>query len=309
MTATVQPHPAPHPPPDLTGDARRRRRERRIHGTFLATALASVLISALIVLSLFGKGWEFISQVEWSSLLAPAWNPRAGQFGIPTILVGSLIVTAIAMVVAVPVGLASAVYLSEYARPRTRRILKPVLEVIAGVPSVVLGYFALVWIAPTVLRQNSGSFTAAGLAVGILIVPLVASVSEDAMAAVPDELREASAGLGATRRTTTVKVVLPAAVSGLVAAVILAVSRALGETMVVFIAGGAADTSRFTSDPLDGGLTMTAAMASLAKGTDQVKGEGLAYPSLFFVGLVLFAFTMGLNLLADRFVRRVRHAY
>jgi phosphate transport system permease protein len=299
----------PTAPVDLTGDPRRRRKERAIRSGFLATALASVVISALIVLSLFGKGWEFIAGVEWSSLLAPAWNPRAGEFGIPTILAGSLIVTAIGMVVALPVGLASAVYLSEYARPRTRKVLKPVLEIIAGVPSVVLGYFALVWIAPNVLGQTNGSFAAAGLAVGVLIIPLVASVSEDAMNSVPDALREASAGLGAPKRTTTLKVVLPAALSGLVAAAILAVSRALGETMVVFIAGGAADTSRFTADPLDGGLTMTAAMASLAKGTDQVKGEGLAYPSLFFVGIVLFAFTMGLNLLADRFVRRFRQAY
>jgi phosphate transport system permease protein len=150
---------------------------------------------------------------------------------------------------------------------------------------------------------------AAGIGVGILTVPLVASVSEDAMKAVPLALREASAGLGARRMATTIRVVLPAAVSGIVAALILAVSRAIGETMVVFIAGGAAATAQFETSPTESGLTLTAAMASLATGTDQVRGAGLAYASLFFVGIVLFVFTFVLNLIGDRFVRRVRQIY
>jgi phosphate transport system permease protein len=195
-------------------------------------------------------------------------------------------------------------------------VLKPILEVLAAIPSVVLGFFALQWIAPNVVGTlfgdeagRGGSMMAAGIGVGLLTVPLVASVSEDAMRAVPDSLRQASAGLGARKMGTTVRVVLPAAVSGIVAALILAVSRAIGETMVVFIAGGASDTARFTTDPLDGTLTMTAAMASLAVGTDRVVGGGLTIEALYFVGIVLFAFTLGLNLIGDRFVRRVRQAY
>jgi phosphate transport system permease protein len=150
---------------------------------------------------------------------------------------------------------------------------------------------------------------AAGIGVGILTIPLMASVSEDAMRAVPTSLRQASAGLGARRRSTTLRVVIPAAVSGIVAAFILAASRAIGETMVVFIAGGAADSAAFTSNPLDGSLTMTAAMASLATGTEGVRGADLAVPSLYFVGIVLFLLTLSLNLIANRFVRRVRQAY
>jgi phosphate transport system permease protein len=219
------------------------------------------------------------------------------------------------MLVATPLGLGAAVYLSEYARPSIRTVLKPILEVLAGIPSVVLGVFALNFIAPDVVgtifgeAHDSGTMMAAGIGVGILTIPLVASVSEDAMRAVPNSLRQASAGLGARRMTTTLRVVLPAAVSGIVAALILATSRALGETMVVFIAGGASDSATYTHNPLDGGLTTTAAMASLAIGTDQVRGSGLAVESLYFVGIVLFAFTFGLNLIADRFVRRVRQVY
>jgi phosphate transport system permease protein len=303
--------------PDLSGDPRRHRRERVMGGVFFASAAASLLISALILVSLFGKGWKFFRDVEWSTVLSSdAWNPRQGAFSVTTIVSASIIVTGIAMLVAVPLGLGAAVYLSEYAGRRTRSILKPILEVLAGVPSVVLGFFALQWIAPQVVgtffgeeHGRGGTMMAAGIGVGILAIPLVASVSEDAMRAVPDSLRQASAGLGARRLTTTVRVVLPAAVSGIVAAFILAVSRALGETMVVFIAGGAASTATFTTNPLDSSLTMTAAMASLATGSDNVTGSGLAFTSLYFVGIVLFFLTLLLNVVANRFVRRVRQAY
>jgi phosphate transport system permease protein len=307
----------PFSPSDLTGDPRRQRRERAMGIVFFLAASMSVLVSVLILVSLFSNGWDFISQVEWSRVLGvDSWNPRQNTYGVTTILAGSLIVTGVAMVVAVPLGLGAAVYLSEYARPRARSVLKPILEVLAGVPSVVLGFFALQWIAPNIVgtlfgdtKGNSGSMLAAGIGVGILSIPLVASVSEDAMRAVPDSLRQASAGMGARKLTTTTRVVLPAAVSGLVAAFILAVSRALGETMVVFIAAGAASVGQYTTNPLDSGLTMTAAMASLATGTDQVRGAGLAFPSLFIVGIFLFAFTLLLNVIGNHFVRRVRQAY
>jgi phosphate transport system permease protein len=313
---TTPPTPSPGSAVDLSGDPRRLIRERVMRTVFQGCALLSVLISALILWSLFSNGWDFISDVDWGNVFgSDAWSPRQDEFSISTLVTASLIVTGIAMVVAVPLGLGAAIYLSEYARPRIRSLLKPVLEVLAGVPSVVLGFFALTWIAPNIVgtlfgsEADDGSMMAAGIGVGILSIPLMASVSEDAMRAVPISLREASAGLGARRMPTTVRVVLPAAVSGIVAAVILAVSRAIGETMVVFIAGGAADTATYTSDPLEGSLTMTAAMASLATGTDRVVGGGLAVPSLYFVGIVLFVITFGLNLLGDRFVRRVRQAY
>jgi phosphate transport system permease protein len=308
--------PPPESPVDLSGDPRRHRRERAMGVIFFAAAGLSLVVSALILLSLFSNGLEFLTDVDWSNVFdASGWNPRQSQFGISTILAGSLIVTGIAMLVATPLGLGAAVYLSEYAQPRVRTVLKPILEVLAGVPSVVFGVFALNWIAPEVVgrifgrEHSTGSMMAAGIAVGFLTIPLVASVSEDAMRAVPTSLREASAGVGARRMSTTLRVVLPAAVSGIVAALILAVSRAIGETMVVFIAGGAADSARFTTDPLEGSLTMTAAMASLAVGTENVRGAGLAVPSLYFVGIVLFFFTFALNLIANTVVRRVRQVY
>lgn len=309
--------PPPSSPIDLSGDKRRHRRERTMHTVFLTGALTSLLVSILILVSLFMNGWEFIANVDWSTVFgSDAWNPRQGQYSIVTILVSSLIVTGIAMVVATPLGLGAAVYLSEYARPGVRTVLKPVLEVLAGVPSVVLGFFALTWIAPNVVGNlfgeeagRGGSMLAAGIGVGLLSIPLVASVSEDSMRAVPSSLRHASAGLGARPMITTARVVVPAAVSGIVAALILATSRAIGETMVVFIAGGASDTATFTANPLDGSLPMTAAMASLAVGTDNVRGAGLAVPSLYFVGIALFTITLLLNVIGTRFVRRVRQAY
>jgi phosphate transport system permease protein len=314
MAATTLP---PTPPMDLSGDPRRHRRERFMGTVFFLAAATSLLVTALILYSLFSNGWDFFSEVDWSTVFdSDSWNPRQGTFSLSTIVSATLLVTGIAMVVATPLGLGAAIYLSEYAQPRVRSVLKPILEVLAGVPSVVLGFFALNWIAPNVVgnlfgEQNGrgGSMLAAGIGVGILTIPLMASVSEDAMRSVPGSLREASSGLGARKMATTVRIVLPAAVSGLVAAFILAASRAIGETMVVFIAGGATNTASYTLSPTDSSLTMTAAMASLATGTDQVRGSGLAVPSLYFVGIALFVITLGLNLVADRFVRRVRQAY
>lgn len=299
---------------DLAGDKRRTRTERIARAVLFAAGLVSVVISVAIILSLIGEAWTFISQVEWAALWADGWFPRRGMYSIPTIVVGSLLVTAVAMVVAVPLGLGAAIYLAEYAPNRVRKVLKPTIEILAGVPSVVLGFFALSFISPEIVQRvfasaDFFSMMAAGIAVGILVVPLVATISEDAMRSVPDALREASYGVGARKITTTTKVIIPAAVSGLVAAFIVAVSRAIGETMVVFLAAGATGGSLFTVDVLGPGQTMTAAMASQAAGTDQVKGAALTFQSLFFVGLMLFVFTLVLNLLADRFVRKVRHAY
>ncbi|HXJ66177.1 MAG TPA: ABC transporter permease subunit, partial [Actinomycetota bacterium] len=193
-------------------------------------------------------------------------------------------------------------------------ILKPILETLAGIPSVVLGYFALNVISPDLIRKLFSSaslfnLAAAGVGVGILVTPLVASVAEDAMFAVPRSLREASYGLGADRRRTSARVVFPAALSGIVAALILGISRAIGETMIVAIAAGATGNSLFTWNPLHFGQTMTAAMSSLAIGSDAAGGDPAAIPSLFFVGLLLFLITFLLNLFADRFVRRYRNRY
>jgi phosphate transport system permease protein len=218
------------------------------------------------------------------------------------------------MALAVPVGLGAAVYLSEYAHERVRRILKPVLETIAAVPSVVIGFFVLSFLSPEIiqrLREGTPQQTmaAAGLGVGILLIPLIASVAEDAMRSVPNTLREASYGMGAKKVTTVTRVVFPAALSGIVASLIIGISRALGETMVVFIAAGKSGGALFETDPFQGGLTMTAGMASIAAGTDQVVGEALTFQSLFFVGMLLFLVTFALNLAADRIVLKYRQRY
>jgi phosphate transport system permease protein len=297
---------------DLTGDARRRRREQRVKTLFLGAAAISILISVAIVIALVGKAWAFLSSIELNQLWADGWFPRRGRFQLSALLGHTLLVTGIAMLVAVPFGLGSAVYLSEYARSGVRRVLKPTLEILAGIPSVVLGFFALQFITPNIVRglfpgAQSANFLAAGIAVGILTIPLVASVSEDAMRAVPSSLREASYGLGAKQWHTALRVVFPAAISGIIAAIILGISRAVGETMVVALAAGL--NGIFTLNPLEGGLTMTGAIANLAVGSDQVAGDVAAFQSLFFVGLVLFVLTLGLNIVSERLVRRYRQRY
>ncbi len=312
----------------LAGSARRRLREQTVRGVVATAALTSILISFGIVGSLLYRAVQFIlglmnpnandlaearQPIGLGNLWSDQWAPRFFDFDVKTLLVGSVIVTLVAMALATPLGLGAAIYLSEYASPRVRRILKPVLEVLAGIPSVVLGFFALRWISPNLVQKifdaEGQSLLAAGLGVGLLTIPLVASISEDAMRSVPSALREASAGLGARKKTTTLSVVIPAAISGLVASLIVATSRAIGETMVVFLAAGASGNSaQFTVDPLERGSTMTAAMASQASGTDGTISE-LGFNSLFFVGFVLFVITLVLNLVADRFVRRVRQVY
>ena len=299
---------------DLRGTAARRRTEGLIRGVFVAAAGTSVLVSVLIVFALTEQAWRFISQVDLSVLISDGWFPRRGRYDVATIIAGTLTITGVAMLIATPIGLGAAIYLSEYASARVRRLLKPILEILAGIPSVVLGFYALAVLAPSIIQPLCGSNSlfsmgAAGLGVGILITPLIASVAEDAMHAVPMSLREASYGLGARRRSTSLRVVMPAAVSGIVAGLLLAVSRGVGETMVVAIAAGGVGGSLFTVDPCAPGQTMTAAMTALATGSDQVRGDSLAFPSLFFVGLLLFLMTLVLNVISERFVRRFRRAY
>lgn len=265
------------------------------------------------MLSLVGSAGAFLLQVDPGALLTDGWFPRRGMYDIATIVAGTLVISSVAMVVATPLGLGAGIYLSEYASPRARRILKPIVEVLASVPSVVLGFFALTWISPNVIQPLTGAplstMAAAGLAVGILITPLVATVAEDAMHAVPAYLREAAYGLGARKRSTSLRVVVPAAISGIVAALLLALSRAIGETMIVAIAAGGTGGSLFEINPLEPGQTMTAAMTALAIGSDRVRGAELTFESLFFVGLLLFAVTLALNVVSEAFVRRVRTAY
>jgi phosphate transport system permease protein len=309
------------PPVDLSGSGRRHARERVVQIVFLAAGLSSLAITVAIVATLFGKSISFLTNIDLGRLWTDPhrWGPRVGQFDLPTLFVGSLIVTGVAMLVATPLGLGAAIYLAEYARPRVRRLLKPILEVLAGVPSIVIGFFAIQWLGPEIVQRiltssDAFSLAAAGVGVGVLVTPLVASVSEDAMRAVPDSLREASYGMGARRHTTVLRVVFPAAISGIVAALILAASRAIGETMVVALAAGSIGDAKFTADPANVGTTITAAMAQLAVGTDRIaggggSGAGQAFNSLFFLGLLLFFVTFLLNIIGEVFVRRVREKY
>jgi len=300
---------------DLVGDRRRIVKDRRMHRLVQMAAMASIVISALIVISLLWEAVNFFVRLDsLSQLWELGWFPRRGMYDIKTLLTSTLITTSIAVAFAAPLGLATAIYLSEYARPRARAVIKPALEVLAGVPSVVIGFFALTFITPELVKRvapGAAQFNllAAGLGVGILIIPLIASISEDAMQAVPDSLRQAAYGIGARKISVSTQVIVPAAISGIVAAFIVAVSRAIGETLVVTIAAGGSGGNIFNADPLQPGLTMTAAMASIAGGTDAVVGEDATFQSLFFVGLLLFIITLGLNMTANRYVRRVRQQY
>jgi phosphate transport system permease protein len=278
----------------------------------------SILTTVGIVVILFEEAVRFFGDISLLEFLTDtAWRPfgdpegDAFRIGVLPLVVGTLLVTAIAIVVAVPLGLATAVYLADYARPRVRRVLKPVLEVLAGVPTVVLGYFALTFMTP-LLRAVFGADTvsvfnaaSAGIVMGIMIVPTIASLSEDAMSAVPRTLRESAYGLGATKRQVVVRVVVPAALSGIVAAVILAVGRAIGETMIVAIAAG--NRPQLTANPFAQIQTMTAYIVQ-AVGGEAPRGS-VTYESIFAVGALLFVMTFVLNLAAQRFVRRFRQVY
>ncbi len=278
---------------------------------FLCAAL-SVLTTAGIILVLAVETFEFLREVpvvefltgtEWTPLFA---TPR---FGVLPLVAGTLLVSAIAMVVALPMGLLSAIYLSEYAPDGVRRIVKPVLEVLAGVPTVVYGYFALMFVTPLLQRvfpQMSGfNALSPGIVMGIMILPLVSSLSEDAMRAVPRGLREGAYALGATRMQTALQIVVPAAFSGITAAFILAVSRAVGETMIVAIAAG--QQPRLTANPFVPLETMTAYIVQVSLG-DTPQGT-LEYRTIFAVGMLLFLMTFGLNLVSTWLRERFREVY
>ena len=305
---------------DLRTNPRRRRKDAAARWMFRAGAWTTLLVTMLIILTLVVDAWDFISKLAdeeggLGQLTDLGWFPRRGLFDVPTLVIGTLLVTAIAMVVAIPLGLGAAIYLAEYASPSMRRRIKPIIEILAGIPSVVLAYFAITVINPEFVTRLFSSadkaFTmaAAGVGVGILTIPIIATVAEDALRAVPMSLREASYGLGAHRLQSTFRVVYPAAISGIVAAIILGISRAIGETMVVAIAAGAVGGGLRTWDPLGPGQTMTAAMAALGFGSDQVAGDDLAFQSLYFIGLLLFFMTFLLNVASDFLVRRVREVY
>jgi phosphate transport system permease protein len=299
---------------DLQVAPRRARTQRILRGLFFAAALFAIVISLGIILSLLDESIAFITNVDPAALFGGIWEPRSLRFDLPTLIVGSVVIALIGMLIATPLGLGAAIYLAEYASARTRGLLKPILEILASIPSVVLGFFALTVLSPTIVDQVCPGPTvpfnmlAAGLAVGVLITPLVASIAEDALYAVPGSLREASYGLGARKRTTVLRVVAPAAVSGIAAALIVGLSRAVGETMIVSIAAGGTGGAAFNLNPCLPGQTMTAAMVSLAVGSDQSRAGAvnLPYESLFFVGMLLFLMTLALNLVSESYVRRAR---
>ncbi len=250
-----------------------------------------------------------VSPLEF--LTSTRWLPQAGQFGILPLLSATLITSLIAMLVAIPVGLGAAIYISEYASPQKRAVLKPILEILAGVPTVVYGFFALTVMTPA-LRAVLGSQTvqiynmaSAGLVMGVMIIPTISSISEDALSAVPRSLREASYGLGATRLETIFRVLLPAALSGIVAAFILGISRAVGETMIVALAAGAGPN--FTLNPFEAAETMTGHIARISGG--DLSFNSVDYNSIFAIGLALFVITLALNVASDLIIRRFREVY
>jgi phosphate ABC transporter permease protein PstC len=277
-------------------------------------AWLTIAITVGIVIALIIPAVEFFAQVSITDFLfGTRWAPRfaSASFGVIPLVTATFWTTAIALITAVPLGLGAAILLSEYARPRLRAILKPILEILAGVPTVVYGLFALAFVQTIVLRDwlhlPTGSFSvlAAGLVMGVMIVPTVASLSEDAMSAVPNSMRQGSAALGANRMQTSMRVVFPAALSGIVAAIVLGVSRAVGETMIVAIAAGG--QARIVTGPLEQGQTMTGFIANAALGDSRV--GSIEYDTLFAVGLLLFTITLLINFISFRFVRRFREAY
>jgi phosphate transport system permease protein len=289
--------------------------ERVIERLLFASAAIGVLTTVSIITVLTLETVEFFRQVSpidfftgthWSALIKPQ------SWGVLALVSGTLLVAAIAMIIAIPLGLLAAVFLAEYASTRTRTTIKPILETIAGVPTIVLGFFGLYFIAPNILRallgpDNIGTFSAlsGGIVVGLLITPLIASISEDAMRAVPRSLREGAFAMGATRFEVVRKVVFPAAISGIMASIILAMSRAIGETMAVVLTVGT--KPQLTFDPTESVQTMTAFIVQISFG-ETAQGT-LEFQSLFAVGATLFVITFALNLLSAWIVRRFRTAY
>ena len=301
---------------EATIDLRRRRRpgESLIQAFLFFCAAVSILTTLGIVYVLGKESLRFFT-MQGVSLAqffgGTRWQPAIGEFGIWPLVTATLMTTGLAMLVAIPLGLSVAIYLSEYASQRVRGILKPILEVLAGIPTVVYGYFALTFMTP-LLRSILGrdvvqiyNTASAGLVMGILILPLVSSMSEDALSAVPRSLREAAYGLGATKLEVAVKIVLPAALSGIAAAIIIALSRGIGETMIVAIAAG--NGPAFTLNPFKGAETMTGHIMRISGG--DLSFESVDYNSLFAIGLMLFLITFTLNIISQRIVRHFREVY
>lgn len=289
--------------------------ERAVEGLLFLAAALTVVTTIGIVLSLLQGTLSFLREIPVADfLLGTEWTPlfANGKFGVLPILSATLLITGIAVVVAAPLGLGAALYLSEYAGERSRKILKPVLEVLAGIPTVVYGFFAISFVTPSLLRPLFGAeeigitnALSAGLVIGVLIIPIIASLSEDALSSVPQAMRDGALALGATRTRVARKVVLPAALSGVTASFVLALSRAIGETMVVVIAAGS--IAQLTADPREPMQTMTAFIAQAASG-DQPTGS-LGYSTLFAVGSLLFVITLLVNVLSIKLVRRFREVY
>ena len=299
-------------PPDFS---RRPRPHEQIIRIFLFSCAAlSILVTLGIVFELTQDSMLFFLDPEVTLkefLTGTRWQPVIGQFGIWPLLSATLMTSTIAMLFAFPIGLMVAVYLSEYASEGVRSILKPIIEVLAGIPTVVYGYFAVTFMTP-LLQRILGSdvvgvynTASAGLVIGILILPLITSMTEDAMSAVPRSLREAAAALGSTKRETSLQVVVPAAISGIAAAFIVALSRAVGETMIVALAAGAGP--KLTANPFEGAETLTGYIVRISGG--DISYNSVDYNSIFALGLVLFLITLLLNTVSRRIVERYREVY
>lgn len=300
--------------PAINLKRRSRLNESLIKGFLFFCGFFSIFITLAIVYELAKEALLFFQDPDvtlWGFLTGLTWQPKLGEFGVVPLLTATLLTTAIAMLVAIPLGLAVAIYLSEYASERVRGTIKPVMEVLAGIPTVVYGFFALTFITP-VLRSIFGSdvvqiynTASAGIAMGILILPLIASMTEDALSAVPRSLREGGYSLGATKLEVAVKIVVPAAISGISAAIILGISRAIGETMIVAIAAGAGPN--LTLNPFESAETMTGYMVRISGG--DLSYDSIDYNSIFAIGLLLFIATFILNLISQRIVRHFREVY
>jgi phosphate transport system permease protein len=293
---------------------RRRPGEMVIQGFLLFCGVLSIFTTIGIVFVLGREAYLFFGSAEVSIvefLTSTIWQPAIGDFGILPLMTATFLTSIIAMLVALPLGLSAAIYLSEYATPRVRGIVKPILEVLAGVPTVVYGFFALTFMTP-VLRGIFGRGTveiyntlSAGLVMGIMITPIISSMSEDALSAVPRSLREGAYGLGATRLEVATRIVVPAALSGIFAAFIVGISRAIGETMIVAIAAGAGP--RFTLNPFRAAETMTGHIARISGG--DLSYNTIDYNSIFAIGLTLFLLTLVLNMISRRIIQRFREVY
>jgi phosphate transport system permease protein len=286
--------------------------ELLVHGLLFLAAAISVITTVGIVASLLMPAIEFFGDVSpWEFLTGTTWTPLFlnGEFGVLPLVVGTIMISLISALVAFPLGLGVAIYLSEYANVKAARVLKPILEILAAIPTVVLGYFALTFVTP-LLRDigiQVGVFNAlsASLVLGVMLIPTIASLSEDAMAAVPRDLREGGYALGADKLQVSTRIVVPAAISGIIAAYVLGFSRAVGETMIVLIAGG--QLAQITGDPREPIETMTAFVG--ATGFGDVPTGSNEYKTIFAVGLTLFVMTLVMNLISIRLVRKYREIY